>query len=269
MKYVKLFESFVNEGAAGFTDQLLAALDPTIIQIAERIKADIANDWEQKTGKEKIFTEFDERMIRLSLIIDLLKSFQNYVYDTDRLASIKPYEGSKGIEISAVIERDGQQYNYFTEAIYAGGYNIQRLHLRYLTKTNMPRITKNDLARDYEIQYKNLSKAEKLNAEIQKLEDRIADTNAKLAENLSKTDEQILQIVKDKRGEWPTWQQIIKNGAAKNYNNDEAEYIRQIIEMDQDRVKTWKMINIDSNQRFLKTLEKELAKTRAKLEKVL
>tara|TARA_R110000868_G_C10888994_1_gene763451 strand:+ start:941 stop:1741 length:801 start_codon:yes stop_codon:yes gene_type:complete len=154
-------------------DAILNELEVPMNQIAERIINQEKALFLKKTGKEMIISKWAEEMIRLSLVIDLMKTLQNYVKPTDELENMKWCEGGKGIEISANILREGVSYNFFTEAIYAGGYNIQRLHLRYITKTKMPRII-SDLAKEYQEKYKNLNKIEKLEKEIESYQLRIA-----------------------------------------------------------------------------------------------
>lgn len=267
---LKLFEEFLFESRQGFTEQVLSALEPTLNQMVDKIKDSIQKEFEKK-GITHNFTEWEIQMIRMGLIVDMLKSFQNYVQSTDDLVSILPRSGNKGIEIFAKIQRGADIYDYFTEAIYAGGYNIQKLHLRYLTKTNMPRI-KSDLAKEYEQKYKNLNKVEKLNAEIQETEKRIADNEAKIKKGQSLTDEQIAKILREE-GDWthkqPTWQQIIKNGAAQNFNNSETEYLAKVKETEKYGIEHWKTQNIHWPQNTVKMLQKPLAKMKEKLSALL
>ena len=102
-------------------DAILNELEVPMNQIAERIINQEKALFLKKTGKEMIISKWAEEMIRLSLVIDLMKTLQNYVKPTDELENMKWCEGGKGIEISANILREGVSYNFFTEAIYAGG----------------------------------------------------------------------------------------------------------------------------------------------------
>jgi len=67
----------------------------------------------------------------------------------------------------------------------------------------------------------------------------------------------------------PSWEQIIKNGAAKNFNNSEEEYLASVAKYQRDGIDFWKTQNIQWPTTRLKSLEKELAKQRAKLAAIL
>ena len=150
-------------------EEILLQLEKPMNEITARIIASEKKEYFERVGKEMNITPWMEEMIRLSLVIDLMKALQNYVLPTDELEQMNWYEGGKGIEIHARINRNGESHYFFTEAIYAGGYNIQRLHLRYLTKTDMKRVN-SDLAIEYQNKYKALNKIEKLQDRTVELE---------------------------------------------------------------------------------------------------
>ena len=157
------------------TQQILLQLETPLNEITQRIIAQQKREYLEKIGKEMNITPWMEGMIRLSLVIDLMKALQNYILPTDKLEGFVWNEGPKGIEIKMNISRDGDIENiqYLqTEAIYAGGYNIQRLHLRYLTKTKMSRVN-GQLATEYQNQYNKLSKVQKLEVEIENFQNLI------------------------------------------------------------------------------------------------
>ena len=270
MKPIKLFEQFVNESAESqFSHAVLTALEPTILEMVERIKAQIIEMYAKKDIKYEI-NEWEAESIRISLIVDMLKSFEKYTEPSDKLISIQPRSGSKGIEIYAKIEREGQEYDYYTEAIGAGGYNIQSFHFRYLTKTKLPNAKiKGTLANEYAEKLKKMTKAEKLNNEIKYLERDIEKIDAKFAEIKGITDEGIAKILKEE-GHYshnnPTWAEIVKRDAAKNYNNSEADYLAAVAKYQRDGIEFWRTQNIDWPTKRRASLEKEIAKLRAKLQ---
>ena len=270
MKRVLLFEQYVYESKNSiFAQQVLDALEPTLLDMVERIKNQILRMYAKK-DINYTFTPWEEENIKLGLTIDMLKSFEKNTEPTDKLVTIQPRSGSKGIEIYATVERDGQTYDYYTEAIGAGGYNIQSFHYRYLTKTKLPNArVKSTLAAEYIEKQKKMTKAQKLNNEIKNIERDIEKIDAGFAEIANITDEQIAKILKD-AGHYShnnlSWEQIIKNDAAKNFNNSEAEYLASVEKTKQDGIRFWRTQNIEWPTRRRKDLEKALTKLRAKLD---
>lgn len=267
MKPLKSYQQFVNESKSiGLIYDILAALEPTILKMVNEVET-----WFVKKF-ERPFSEFDREMTRLGVIADLVKSIEYYTEPTDKLISITPSTSRKGnIEISAQIQRGTETYALSTEAIIAGGYNIQRAHYRYLTNTKLPRTGRSEISKEYTEKIKKMTKAEKLNFDIENLERDITRVKAGLAENSPKTDAQIEQELIDAQY-WayknPTWQEIIKNGAAKNYNNSEEEYNASVAKNKAHAIDFWKTQNIQWPTTRLKSLEKEVAKLKVKLEQI-
>ena len=248
-------------------EEILYELKVPMNGIVERIIESEKKEFLERTGQVMKISEWYKEMIRLSLVIDLMKALQNYVSSEDKLISMNWCEGGKGIEINAKIGRGSEVYEFFTEAIYAGGYNIQRLHLRYLTKTKMPRI-KSELAREYQEQYKKLTKIEKLEQEIQRYQNRILEIDYNLSSIEGITDERIGTIL-TKEGHWshnnPSWEQIIKNGAADNFNNSETEYLESVEKSKKHGIEFWRTQNIEWPTRTRIGYRKELTKLQSKL----
>ena len=276
MKSVKLFEQYILESQGSqFSHAVLTALEPTILDMVDRIKVSIIAEYAKKDIKYEI-NQWEEECIRIGLIVDMLKSFEKYTEPTDKLVKIQPRNGSKGIEIWATIARDGQDYDYYTEAIGAGGYNIQSYHFRYLTKTKLPNSKiKGTLANEYAEKLKRMTKAEKLNNDIKNWEDRIEKASQHIQQSLGFTDEEILAKYyagdnsSGKPYKWPTWKEIVKNGSAKNFNNDEASFNQEKAKSEANSIEFWKSKNIKWKQQDIANGEKELKKLRAKLEAIV
>lgn len=77
---------------------------------------------------------------RMELIYDMCKAIEKHTLSTDVLEHLSSSRAKYGsIIITASVIRDGITYSLITEIIHAGGWNIQRLHIRYITKTDLPK----------------------------------------------------------------------------------------------------------------------------------
>ena len=65
---------------------------------------------------------------------------------------------------------------------------------------------------------------------------------------------------------WPTWEDIVKRGVAKNYNNDEKYFNQQKAEAQADDIKFWKRKNIDWKKDSIKTAQQNIVKAQNKLD---
>ena len=267
MKKLKSFDQFLNESKQiNIINVILDALEPTIVEMVAATEA-----WFIKTFEQE-FTKYDRESARLNLIFDMVKAVETYTQPTDSLLSLNVSKSAKGnIEITAQIHRDGIAYQFSTEAIYAGGHNIQRLHYRYITKTNIPKTGVSELTKEYAEKIKKMSKAEKLNNDIKNYELRVAKTHEEIEANSKLNDEQIVQTLKDKKDwyEWPTWSEIVKRDAAKNYNNDESYYNQQMVDGIAKKIEFWKNQNIIWKQKYIVDYEKSIKKLQTKLDSML
>ena len=264
MNKIKTYSQFLNESKQdNIVNVILDALEPTILEMVNETEA-----WYEAKFKRD-FTDFDRQMTRLNLIFDMVKAVENYTKPTDSLLSINVITSVKGnIEINAQIQRDADTYSFSTEAIYAGGHNIQRLHYRYITKTSIPKTGASTISKEYSDKIKRMSKAEKLNAEIKQYEARVIKAQEDIAINLKLTDDEIVQTLKDSKDwyEWPTWTEIVKRDAAKNYNNDEEYYNQEMEDSTADSIKSWKRTNITWKEQSVVAWTKEIKKLQTKLE---
>jgi hypothetical protein len=252
----KLFE----EG--NIVNVILDKLEPTIFEMVSQTEA-----WFEEKFKQD-FTDFDREMARLNLTFDMVKAIETYTNPSDTLLSIDVNTSIKNnIEITAQIERDGVTYNFSTEAIYAGGYNIQRLHYRYITRTNIPKTGSSTISKEYSEKIKRMNRIERINKDIKQYETRVAKAQAELAVNSKLTDDEIIQTLKDKKDwyEWPTWKEIVKRDAAKNYNNDEAYYNQEMEDGIASNIESWKRTNITWKEQSIDAWTKEIAKLQDKL----
>jgi hypothetical protein len=270
MKYsLKSLQQFVNESNQGnVIDVILDAMEVTITEMLAATE-----EWFVKTFKQP-FTDRDREFARINLTYDLIKAIETYTQPTDELVTINIRKSVKGnIEISAQIQRAGEVYSFSTEAIYAGGHNIQRLHYRYIVKTRLPKTGVNQITKQWSEKIKRLSKAEKLSNEIRNYTIRANKAREDAEENSRLKDDEILQAIKDDPKdtwyEWPTWEEIVKRDAAKNYNNDEEHYYRERDSSITRKIEFWKDMKIKSKIEYANNLEKEIKKMEAKLDAIL
>lgn len=82
---------------------------------------------------------FDIKYYKIGITIDMVKAFARYIKQTDKVI-VNEFSMARNGSISVYlnVERSGEVYSMLTEAIIAGGYNIQCAHYRYITHTCLP-----------------------------------------------------------------------------------------------------------------------------------
>ena len=257
MNKFKTYGQFLNESNQNnIVNVILDSLEPTIVEMLAATEKWFVEKFEQE------FTKYDRELARINLTYDMVKSIEMYTLPTDVLISMNVRKSVKGnIQIDAQIQRGETTYSFATEAIYAGGHNIQRLHYRYLVKTSLPKTGANQIAKEYAEKIKKMSKLEQLNKDINNYELRIEKQKAELEVNSKLTDTELKLKAKVA---WPTWEEIVKRDAAKNYNNDEAHYYQEQEKNIQRQIDSWKQINVISKQQWLVSVTKEVKKLQAK-----
>lgn len=254
--------------------RLLVELKPLI--------ADIIEDTKQRYKKDdKVFSEYDAYFTEIVLKYDMVRALEKYTLPTDKMSEVDVRNSSKGsLQIRCIIERDGNKYPFNTEVIYAGGYNIQKLHFRYLTKTTLPYTGQTAETQKLKAELTKLSKGERLQKEIEqnqrviKYQQNLIDTNSKLS------DKEIIKIVSTPgygttpNGGWfgtqlkpLKWDELgdsqkerFGNKAAmEKHNKEEAEYA----------IASWKKRNIEWPIGYIKTAKENIVKVQKKLDNLV
>ena len=268
MANIKSYNQFINESKENdIMNVILNSLEQTITEMAAEIEA-----WFREKFPKNNITKYDRESWRITLTRDMVKAVEKYTLPSDTLVDIQSNKGNKGnIEIIAKIQRDGEVYDFRTEAIYAGGNNIQVLHYRYITKTRLPKTGISTLTKEYDAKYKKLSKLEKLNTELKRYQDRITKAKEDIVINSKMNDDEIIQALRgdDNWYEWPTWAEIVKRDAAKNYNNDEAYYNQQMEASFAKKIEDWKYYGITRKERTIEIASKEIVKLQKKIDALL
>lgn len=263
---IKTYQDWLveREGTGTLMEDILSQLEPTIERLLEQAR----KSYEERFDRP--MTAWDETITRLQMTYDLSRSIEAYVLPTDRLISLKAQGSPKGsIVIEGTISRDGVEHDLSTSVIYAGGYNIQRLHYRYLTKTTLPKTGQEEESKRLLQEIKTLSKGEKINNEIARQHERIKGLQDLVAAAEAKTPAQIeAEIMASDMGRYlqATWQDLIARGADKNYPGGEAEFQASQREELQRAIDRWNKTNIDFRKRDIRSAEAEISKLTKKLE---
>jgi len=243
---------------------LLEKLEPTIQRMIDRAKDSYFQQYERE------MTDWDIEYTRVIIIWQLLRSIEIYTLPTDTLVNISSRGSANGtIVIDATIKRDGQLYALETDVIYAGGYNIQRLHFRYITKTNLSKQKTSEAAQAYAEKVKRMSKADKLNNDLINYEKRVENSTAKAEENKKKTDAEILDILRSDKEYGlfidTTWETILKNGRGESYHHSEEEFNVNQKEYLTSQIDFWKTKNITWAEQDAREITKTVNKLKIKL----
>ena len=127
-----------------FTNKQIATTKSnTLRTILTSMKSQIKKSIDMCVAQEEAMTnkptsEFGKECIEATLLFDLYKSVVSYTKDDDQVKNFTASISIKGnFEIHGNIVRDGVEYRFATEAIIADGM-INRRHVRYITRTNLP-----------------------------------------------------------------------------------------------------------------------------------
>ena len=262
------------ENKNALINRLLVELKPLI--------ADIIEDTKQRYKKDdKVFSEYDAYYTEIVLKYDMVRALEKYTLPTDKMSEVDVRNSSKGsLQIRCIVERDGNKYPFNTEVIYAGGYNIQKLHFRYLTKTTLPYTGQTAETQKLKAELTKLSKGERLQNEIEQnkkviqYQQNLIDTNSK------KSDKEIIKIVSAEgygttpNGGWFAsqlkplkWDELTSTqrdhfgnkAAMEKHNKEEAEY----------SIAQWKNRNIAWPMGYIKTAKENIVKVQKKLDNLV
>lgn len=233
-------------------------------QIQKGIEMVVAQE-EAKSGKS--VSEFGRECIELDLIFDLYKSVVSYTKDSDEVKNFESGVSIKGnFELSGTIVRDGEEHSFICEAIIADGM-INRRHVRYITKTSLPKDNMEEANKVKAIIKKN-NKIKSIQSYIDTLIGYRDDAQKKYDEGIVITREEWKAIIIEE-GNWlsNSWESIFKENTHKigGWAN-EQEYLNWLDGANNGSI-DWKIDFVKSHLRRANQLDKSIAKEMVKLEK--
>jgi len=239
----------------GIQGQIITIVTPLAQEIAQR-----QAEFMQKT--DVVVTDSDIEAMELGAVVDLFKAITKYLMATDTLVSMEVFSGITGVEIKSIIARDGEEFEFNTNAIWAGGYNIQREHLRYLINTNLPKVSNTDFSKEVIDAHKKMTKVQKLEKELNDMKARMSKNediiaSAKVATDAQIADE-ILATNKDAAWYWDEYTSDMKIS--------KQEFTAMVEEGKKRLIEFWKQKNIEWKLKENKAIAKAIAKQEAKIE---
>lgn len=251
-----------------------------ILKVCESDIADMVNSSINVYEKQfdTVATKYDYENFRLKFIYKLLIALSKNIMSSDTLINCSINGSMSGsLIINATIERSNISYQFSTSVIYAGGYNIQMLHYRYIVSTTLPKSTSmySELSVIKE-KIKKLSKAEKINVDIERFNKYITHENTAIDKILSMTDDQkletsaisVMQPVETTIGlfKHPSWEVLVlrKAHAIEMYKTKET-YEHYVADEKHKHLQSYDENVKDRKQRII-YLQKEKAKYQRKLD---
>jgi len=265
MKQIISYNQFLNESKSNkFIDSILSAIEPNILKMINDVEHYYVNELKRS------FSKLDAESTRLDITYNLIRSLEKYTLPTDTLIDINTTRGRNGtVKISANVQRDDKSHKISTDVIVAGGF-IQVNHYRYITKTTLPKTGMSEMTKIYLAKIKKLSKLDKLNKEVNRLQVRVDKFTADLLINTKMTDTAIWKDLLSS-GEYKeyTWKEVVGNGADKNYDFDESLFDTKQLERKNSVIANWKYFKIESKEDNIARTNKEIIKLQGKIEKEL
>ncbi len=234
-------------------------------QIAKGIELVVAQE-EASTGRS--VSEFSRECIELELIFDICKSVVSYTKNSDRVKSFTSGVSIKGnYEMSGIIVRDGQEHSFYCEAIIADGM-VNRRHVRYITKTSLPKESMEEANKIKTIIKKN-NKIISIQSYIDTLVSYKEDAQKKYDKGIAVTREEwkAFLISEDKWLLGDNWGELVEENLHTERGWDtEEQYLAWVDEANETSIE-WEIDFIKDQLQRVSQLEKSIAKEMIKLEK--
>ena len=221
---------------------------------------------EEKVSGRKA-SEFSIECIELGLIFDLYKSVVSYTKNSDEVKNFESGVSIKGnYELSGTIVRDGEEHSFICEAIIADGM-INRRHVRYITRTSLPKGNMEE-ANKIKVIIKKNNKIKSIQRYIDTLIGYKEDAQKKYDEGIVITREEWKAIIIEE-DKWlgNNWESIVEDNLhiTRGWAN-EQEYLVFLNGANEGSI-DYKIDFIESNLRRIDQFDKSIAKEVIKLNK--
>ena len=203
----------------------------------------------------------------MGLLFDLYKSVIGYTKESDEVKNFESGFSLKGnFELSGTIVRDGEEHSFICEAIIADGA-INRRHVRYITRTSLPKDNMEE-ANKIKLIIKKNNKIKSIQSYIDTLIGYKEDAQKKYDQGIVITREEWKAII-IKKGDWlgNNWESIFEDNLhiTRGWAN-EQEYLDWVDVANNGSID--REINfVKSHLRRANQLDKSIAKEMVKLEK--
>jgi len=184
-----------------------------------------------------------------ALVSDFIRALARYIKTTDSLISFE-VTNAVPVTLSGEIEREGQRFTFDTDIIPAGGYNIQRFHYRYITKTELPSMEESAAK-----WINNLGKLKVLEENMKELLRRQAKLVTDIKSKSELTEDQIWE-----ESQYSSWDYTWREGETRGAKSQEEMDERKL------RYREEEVQRHNTQLNFLKRDLKEIPKMIAKLE---
>jgi hypothetical protein len=235
-------------------------------QIQKGVKDGVA--YEEQQTKRSV-SEFGKDMIELALLVDLVKSISSYTMDSDEVKSFTSSYSIKGnFEMYGVVVRGGVEHNFRTEVIIADGM-INRRHLRYITKTSLPKANNLDEVTKIKDSIKSRNKVQRIQEYIDTLELYKSNAQNKVDLYGSYSDQEWIDEVIQKSS-WKMVTEVFEDFSKERLEgcvfSTKEEFNKWKKEVNERRLESAKE-DIEMKELRVRQLNKSLAKEYIKLDK--
>jgi hypothetical protein len=225
---------------------------------------------------ERKASDFDIKIMELEMVYDLARAIGKYVLPSDEVAGdCRAGMDCGKLTVRIMVQRDSSVHSFATDVIFAGGYNIQCLHLRYLVYTTLPMIGKSEDAKAINELIKGMKKQERISADIEREQNRL-DGMVQFIEKYSEmSEDEMLQgylsagaglgcdLTYKMLAEYK-WEKLIPE--AKERIGSKDAYEMEQIEIVYKYAVTRRIEDVIRNRAAIKQLHKRIEKLQQKLE---